>query len=86
MGRSRRGLSRASRSFSERLRPSAPGFASGPSLATGTWAAMEHACGFDRSDLYSEGGPPIGAVAAEPWAEGFLSAGEAAALELGAAF
>jgi hypothetical protein len=29
----------------------------------------EHACGFDRSVLYSDEGPPIGAVRAEPWAE-----------------
>jgi hypothetical protein len=27
------------------------------------------ACGFDRSQLYSDEGPPIGAVAVEPWAE-----------------
>jgi hypothetical protein len=30
---------------------------------------MEHACGFDRSELYSDEGPPIGEVAAEAWAE-----------------
>jgi hypothetical protein len=30
---------------------------------------MEHACGFDRSELYSDEGPPIGAVAIESWAE-----------------
>lgn len=28
---------------------------------------MEHACGIDRSELYSDEGPPIGAVDAEPW-------------------
>lgn len=31
--------------------------------------AAEHASGFDRSQLYSDEGPPIGAVATEPWAE-----------------
>ena len=31
--------------------------------------AREHACDFDRSQLYSDEGPPIGAVATEPWAE-----------------
>jgi hypothetical protein len=30
---------------------------------------MEHACGFDRSQLYSDEGPPIGEVATEPWGE-----------------
>jgi hypothetical protein len=30
---------------------------------------MEHACGFDRSQLYSDEGPPIGAVSTERWAE-----------------
>jgi hypothetical protein len=30
---------------------------------------MEHACGFDRSQLYSDEGPPIGEVAAEARAE-----------------
>jgi hypothetical protein len=30
---------------------------------------MERACGFDRSQLYSDEGPPIGAVAIEPWVE-----------------
>jgi hypothetical protein len=30
---------------------------------------MEHACGIDRSQLFSDEAPPIGAVAAEPWAE-----------------
>jgi hypothetical protein len=30
---------------------------------------MEQACGFDRSELYSDEGPPIGMVAAELWAE-----------------
>jgi hypothetical protein len=27
---------------------------------------MEHACGFDRSQLQSDEGPPIGAMGAEP--------------------
>ncbi len=30
---------------------------------------MEHACGFDRSQLHSDEGAPIGEVATEPWAE-----------------
>ena len=30
---------------------------------------MEHACGFDRSQLYSDEGPPIGKVAAASWVE-----------------
>ncbi len=30
---------------------------------------MEYACGFDRSQLYSDEGPPIGAVGTEPWVE-----------------
>jgi hypothetical protein len=30
---------------------------------------MEHACGFDRSQLFSDEGPPIGNVATELWAE-----------------
>ena len=30
--------------------------------------APEHACSFNRSQLYSDDGPPIGEVA-EPWAE-----------------
>jgi hypothetical protein len=28
---------------------------------------MEQASGFDRSELYSDEGPPIGAVTEEPW-------------------
>jgi hypothetical protein len=32
-------------------------------------SSPEHACGFDRSQLHSDEGPPIGAVSAEPWAE-----------------
>jgi hypothetical protein len=31
-------------------------------------SSPEHACGFDRSQLYSDEGPPIGAAAAGPWA------------------
>jgi hypothetical protein len=30
---------------------------------------MEHACGFDRSQLYSDEGPPIGEVAADSWVD-----------------
>jgi len=30
---------------------------------------MEHASGFDRSQLYSDEGPPIGDVDEEPWTE-----------------
>ena len=30
---------------------------------------MEHACGFDRSQLFSDEGPPIGEVAPEAWTE-----------------
>jgi hypothetical protein len=30
---------------------------------------MEHACGFDRSQLHSDEAPPIGDVAADPWVE-----------------
>jgi len=30
---------------------------------------MEHACGFERSQVYCDEGPPIGAVATQPWAE-----------------
>jgi hypothetical protein len=30
---------------------------------------MEHACGFDRTQLSGDEGPPIGDVGAEPWAE-----------------
>jgi hypothetical protein len=30
---------------------------------------MEHACGFDRSMLYSDEGAPIGDVASDPWVE-----------------
>jgi len=30
---------------------------------------MEHPCGFDRSQLDSDEGPPIGVVATEPWGE-----------------
>lgn len=30
---------------------------------------MEHACGFDRSQLYGDEGPPIGAVDSESWPE-----------------
>ena len=37
--------------------------------ARGTWAGMEHPCGFDRSQLDSDEGPPIGVVATEPWGE-----------------
>lgn len=29
----------------------------------------EHACGFDRSQVYCDEGPPIGEVATYPWAE-----------------
>ncbi|MGA8574240.1 MAG: hypothetical protein WB609_00945 [Candidatus Cybelea sp.] len=29
----------------------------------------EHACGFDRSELYSDEGAPIGEVSAQPWDE-----------------
>ena len=36
---------------------------------------MEHACGFDRSQLYSDEGPPIGEVAAEPWVEAVFEIG-----------
>jgi hypothetical protein len=40
----------------------------GPLLAPGALSSvMEHASGFDRSQLYSDEGPPIGIVAAEPW-------------------
>ena len=28
---------------------------------------MERACGFDRSRLYSDEGPPMGTVAEEAW-------------------
>jgi hypothetical protein len=28
---------------------------------------MERACGFDRSDLYSDEGPPIGEVSSDAW-------------------
>lgn len=46
-----------------------------------TWAALgypvwawnigtpDRVCGIDRSQLYSDEGPPIGAVVAEPWPE-----------------
>jgi len=30
---------------------------------------MDHACGFDRSQLYGDEGPPIGEVVAEPRVE-----------------
>jgi hypothetical protein len=30
---------------------------------------MEHVRGLDRSQLYSDEGPPIGGVAEEPWAD-----------------
>ena len=30
---------------------------------------MEQACGIDRGQLFSDEGPPIGAVAEEPWSE-----------------
>jgi hypothetical protein len=30
---------------------------------------MEHACDFDRSQLYSDEGPPIGEVTAVPWVD-----------------
>ena len=30
---------------------------------------MEHFCGFGRSQLYRDEGPPIGDVAGEPWGE-----------------
>jgi hypothetical protein len=30
---------------------------------------MEQACGFDRSQLFSDEGPPIGEVTTKPWAE-----------------
>jgi hypothetical protein len=33
------------------------------------YASPEHACGFDRSELYSDERPPVGKVGAEPWAE-----------------
>ncbi|MFY9718893.1 MAG: hypothetical protein WAK16_04545 [Candidatus Cybelea sp.] len=28
---------------------------------------MERACGFDRSDLYSDEGPPIGDISTDAW-------------------
>jgi hypothetical protein len=31
--------------------------------------SLEHACGLDRSQLYSDEGPPIGAVSSKPWVE-----------------
>jgi hypothetical protein len=31
--------------------------------------SAEHACGFDRSELHSDEGPPIGEVSATPWDE-----------------
>jgi hypothetical protein len=34
----------------------------------GTGPSMESECGFDRSQLYSDEGPPMGKVAAEQWA------------------
>ncbi|MGP8101703.1 MAG: hypothetical protein ACLQHL_13255 [Candidatus Cybelea sp.] len=34
---------------------------------------MEQACGFDRSQLYSDEGPSIGAVGTEAWAEEALA-------------
>jgi hypothetical protein len=37
------------------------------------YESREHACGFDRSELYSDEGPPIGAAAVEPWAEAALA-------------
>jgi hypothetical protein len=43
--------------------------ASRSGLPSGTTACVERACGFDRSQLYSDEGPPIGAVASEPWVE-----------------
>jgi hypothetical protein len=33
------------------------------------YPGMEHAGGFDRSEGYSDDGPPIGVVDAEPWAQ-----------------
>jgi hypothetical protein len=45
--------------------PAAPHFRA----AAGTWLGMEHACGFDRSQLYRDEEPPIGKVAAESWVE-----------------
>jgi hypothetical protein len=33
---------------------------------------MEHVCGFDRSQLYSDEGPPIGEIGREPWPEAAL--------------
>jgi hypothetical protein len=35
----------------------------------GTHESVEHACGIDRSQLFSDEAPPIGAVAAEHWPE-----------------
>jgi hypothetical protein len=32
-------------------------------------SSPEHACGFDRSQLYGDEGPPIGNVGTEPRAE-----------------
>lgn len=37
--------------------------------ATGTGPIMEHVCGFDRSQLYSDEGPPLADVGAQRWAE-----------------
>ncbi len=37
--------------------------------ARGTRSCVEHTCDFDQSQLCSDAGPPIGEVAAEPWAE-----------------
>jgi hypothetical protein len=39
------------------------------SRGSGHLARHEHACGFDRSQLLSDEGPPIGELAADPWAE-----------------
>lgn len=34
-----------------------------------TRVSTEHACGFDRSQLYSDEGLPMRAIAANPWVE-----------------
>ena len=36
---------------------------------SGIQCGMERACGFDRGELYSDEGPPIGDVAVGLWAE-----------------
>jgi hypothetical protein len=49
------------------------------------YSSSEHACGFERSQLYSDGGPPVGTVAPKFMAPGRPSQVTAECMIIGAA-